>query len=58
MYNLSQNMILSIIQTLKEMDVRGFDSMNRVVGLVGLFEHILNTPTEENKETNQEEEIK
>ena len=46
MYNLNQNMILSIIQTLKEMDVRGFDSMNRLVGLVALFENILNQPVE------------
>lgn len=50
MYNLNQNMILSIIQTLKEMDVRGFDSMNRLVGLVALFENILNNPVEEKKE--------
>ena len=47
MYQLEATLIRSIIQTLKELDVRGFDSYNRVVGLVGLFESILNTPTEE-----------
>ena len=49
MYQLDANLIRSIIQTLKELDVRGFDSYNRVVGLVGLFENILSTPPEEEK---------
>lgn len=58
MYNLNQNMILSIIQTLKEMDVRGFDSMNRLVGLVALFENILNNPVEDKSEEIEVKEVK
>ena len=46
-YTINRDLILSIIKTLKEMDVRGYDSMNRLVGLVMLFENILNTPPEE-----------
>lgn len=44
MYELNRETIFSIIKTLKEMDVRGYDSMNRLVGLVMLFESILNAP--------------
>ena len=58
MYNLNQNMILSIIQTLKEMDVRGFDSMNRLVGLVALFENILSNPVENKSEEIEVKEVK
>lgn len=46
MYSISPEMVRSIIQTLKEMDVRGFDSNNRLVGLVALFESILSNPPE------------
>lgn len=45
-YNVPRDLIVRVISTLKEMDVRGFDSMNRLVGLVMLFESILNTPVE------------
>ena len=55
MYQLDSTLIRSIIQTLKELDVRGFDSYNRVVGLVGLFENILNTPDTPPKEEKKEE---
>ena len=44
MYELNKETIFSIIKTLKELDVRGYDSMNRLVGLVMLFETILNNP--------------
>ena len=44
MHEVDNNTIFSIIKTLKEMDVRGYDSMNRLVGLVMLFESILNEP--------------
>lgn len=44
MHELANETIYSIIRTLKEMDVRGYDSMNRLVGLVMLFESILNEP--------------
>lgn len=43
-HNISDEMIYKIINTLKEIDVRGFDSMNRLVGLVMFFENILNAP--------------
>lgn len=45
-YTINTDLILSVIKTLKEIDVRGYDSMNRLVGLVILFEQILNTPVE------------
>jgi hypothetical protein len=44
MHEIDNNTIFSVIKTLKEMDVRGYDSMNRLVGLVMLFESILNEP--------------
>ena len=50
MYEISRETIFSIIHTLKEMDVRGYDSMNRLVGLVMLFENVLNAPPVEKKE--------
>lgn len=53
MYELNRETILSIIKTLKELDVRGYDSMNRLVGLVMLFETILNNPP-----VDQQEEVK
>ncbi len=49
MHELKKDAIQSIILTLKNIDVRGFDSMNRLVGLVMFFENILNTPPD-NKE--------
>ena len=51
-YTISTDLILSVIKTLKEIDVRGYDSMNRLVGLVILFEQILNTPAEPQTEDN------
>lgn len=44
MHELKDEIIQSIISTLKEIDVRGFESMNRLVGLVMFFENVLNTP--------------
>ena len=44
MYTISLELIESVILTLKSMDVRGYDSMDRLVGLVMLFERIKNTP--------------
>lgn len=41
MINMNEQLILRIIQTLKEIDVRGFESMDRLVGLVKLFNEIL-----------------
>lgn len=41
-HKISNDVIISVLRTLKQIDVRGFDSMNRLVGLVMLFEGILN----------------
>lgn len=55
-YGISEAMLLSVIETLKGIDVRGFDSMNRLVGLVMFFENILKQPpVEETKEEGGEE---
>lgn len=43
-HEISEAAIQSVITTLKGMKVRGFDSMNRLVGLVMFFENILNQP--------------
>lgn len=43
MHEVQDEVIQSIILTLKEIDVRGFDSMNRLVGLVIFFENLLNS---------------
>lgn len=50
MHELKKEAIQSIILTLKNIDVRGFDSMNRLVGLVMFFENLLNSqPVDEEK---------
>ena len=53
MYKLTDEVIRQVILTLKDIDVRGFDSMNRLVSLVGFFENVLNHPPadEENEES-------
>ena len=38
---ISEDAIQSVITTLRVIKVRGFDSMNRLVGLVMFFENIL-----------------
>ena len=38
---LSEELIQRVIFTLKQIDVRGYDSMDKVVGLVNLFENIV-----------------
>ena len=43
-FRFSAETLQSIIFTLKSIDVRGYDSMDRLVGLVMLFERVLNTP--------------
>lgn len=43
-FRLSAETLQSIIFTLKSIDVRGYESMDRLVGLVMLFERILHTP--------------
>ena len=51
---LDENMITRVIATLKEIDVRGFDSMNRLVGLVMLFENVLQNMSEQAAQEKQE----
>ena len=55
MHEIDNNTIFSVIKTLKEMDVRGYESMNRLVGLVMLFESILNEQPEKGQEDGTDE---
>ena len=50
MHEISNDVIIKVIETLKQLDVRGFDSMNRVVGLVGFFESLFDSPTIDTKD--------
>lgn len=36
-----KELIIRIINTLKKMDVRGYESMDMLVGLVNLFENVI-----------------
>jgi hypothetical protein len=55
MYEVSAELLQSVIATLKGIDVRGYESMDRLVGLVMLFERILNSPPiDKNKEDGEE----
>lgn len=54
-YEIPAELLQSIILTLKNIDVRGYDSMDRLVGLVMLFENILNQPPVETTEEGSEE---
>jgi len=46
---LNADLIKTVISTLKQMDVRGYESMDRLVGLVMLFEQVLAKAEEEAK---------
>ena len=39
---MTREVIVKVIETLKGIDVRGFDSMDKLVGLVMLFTNVLN----------------
>lgn len=54
-HKISNDVIFAVIKTLKEIDVRGFDSMNRLVGLVMLFENILNSKEDTDVSMQEEE---
>ena len=54
-YEVTEELIKSVIETLKGIDVRGYDSMDRLVGLVMLFERILNMPAPTTEEEDGEE---
>lgn len=49
-HDIPDEMIYKIINTLKEIDARGFDSMNRLVGLVMYFEDLLKSPPTDGNE--------
>ena len=54
-HEIPDEMIQSVIATLKGIKVRGFDSMGRIVGLVNFFENILSQPPVETEEKGSEE---
>lgn len=43
-HEIDTDTILRVIETLKGIDARGFDSMDRIVGLVKFFEDLLTAP--------------
>ena len=51
---LNKDLILQVIKTLKGIDVRGYDSMDKLVGLVMLFENILKQADEMAKKKQEE----
>lgn len=53
-YKLDANLVAGVVNTLKQIDVRGYESMDRLVGLVMLFENILKTNPEETGTSNVE----
>ena len=54
-YGIPAEMLQNVILTLKNIDVRGYDSMDRLVGLVMFFENILRQPPVETTEEGSEE---
>lgn len=44
MHEINDELLWKVVNTLKMLDVRGFDSMNMLVGLVNVFESILESP--------------
>lgn len=41
---IEKQMVAQVISTLKALDVRGYNSMNSLVGMVMLFENLLSSP--------------
>lgn len=52
MIMLDKRVIGQVIETLKTLDVRGFDSMDKLVGIVMLLEQTMNPPKTENEDDN------
>ena len=52
---LNKDLILQVIKTLKGIDVRGYESMDKLVGLVMLFENIIQQAEEMAKKQAEEE---
>lgn len=53
---LSKELIVRIINTLKKMDVRGYESMDMLVGLVNLFENVIERADEMAKQQDDKSE--
>lgn len=51
-YTLSEDVIRTVVNTLKMIDVRGYNSMASIVGLVNFFDSILNLPKPKGEEEN------
>ena len=52
---LSDQLITRIIFTLKQLDVNGYDSMDKLVGVVSLLEKIMEKAAQQEKEEATEE---
>lgn len=52
---LSDQLITRIIFTLKQLDVNGYDSMDKLVGVVSLLEKIMEKAAQQEKEESAEE---
>lgn len=52
---LSDQLITRIIFTLKQLDVNGYDSMDKLVGVVSLLEKIMEKAAQQEKEEKAEE---
>lgn len=53
---LQKELIVRIINTLKKMDVRGYKSMDMLVGLVNLFENVIERADEMAKQQDDKSE--
>lgn len=53
---LQKELIVRIINTLKKMDVRGYESMDMLVGLVNLFENVIEKADEMAKQQDDKSE--
>lgn len=53
---LQKELIVRIINTLKKMDVRGYESMDMLVGLVNLFENVIERADEMAKQQDDKSE--
>lgn len=51
-YTLSEDVIRSVVNTLRIIDARGYNSMAALVSLVNFFESILNLPKPKGGEEN------
>lgn len=52
---LSDQLITRIIFTLKQLDVNGYDSMDKLVGVVSLLEKIMEKAAQQEKEETAED---